>query len=476
LLLCDVAIFQPYHLFNTIRNFFRRLRHRPDGLLPVSTYVGYGAGQIGGQILRDTPALILPIYMTTVLGIEAALAGLVIMIAKVWVVIADPIAGVVSDQSSSRWGRRRPYILVGGLIAAGSFMLLFFVPSLQEQVMLFLYMTVIYLILNTGYSMFSVPYLTLASEMSEHPGERTTIISFRNAALAIGLIIGGALAPKIVAWAVEAGRTPREGYEYMALIVGSIIAISTLWVFFGTANAPQSTATGGAVSLREQLKVAWANKPFVVLITANIVQYISAGIGYAGGFFFFAYSMRLGFDVFNVIPIWIIIIAIASIASMPLLVWAAGRFGKMTVYKWCLFLYAISIQFYFLADAESMWIVWLIAVAIGLFNGGFILMSFSVLTDTVNYDRIKSGISREGALSAVYSAVDKVGNALGSALFLAFLSAIGFVASTDGTLAEQSDSVLQGIAFAYIVVPALLHSGSILILNRYSLEPDDLPE
>jgi len=116
-----------------------------------------------------------------------------------------------------------------------------------------------------------------------------------------------------------------------------------------------------------------------------------------------------------------------------------------------------------------MWIVWLIAIAIGLFNGGFILMSFSVLTDTVNYDRIKSGISREGALSAVYSAVDKVGNALGSAVFLGFLSLIGFVSANDGSLPEQSEAVLHWIAIAYIVVPALLHSGSILILNRYKL-------
>jgi len=458
-------------VLNSIRSFFGRLTHRPEGLLPVSTYVGYGAGQIGGQILRDTPALILPIYMTTVLGLEAALAGLVIMIAKIWVVIADPIAGVVSDKTQSRWGRRRPYILAGGLVAASTFVMLFFAPDLQTQFLLFLYMTGIYLILNTGYSMFSVPYLTLASEMSDDPNERTTIISFRSAALAIGLIIGGALAPKIVAWVTqELGGTPREGYEWMAIVVGAVIAGSTMWVFFGTAKAPQKAATAATVPLMDQLKIAWNNKPFVVLISANIVQYVSAGIGYAGGFFFFAYTMRLGFDVFNVIPIWIIIISIASIAAMPLLVWAAAKFGKMTVYKWCLVLYAISIQFYFFADANSMWIVWLIAVAIGLFNGGFILMSFSVLTDTINYDRIKSGISREGVLSSVYSAVDKVGNALGSAIFLAFLSIIGFVESSDGTLAEQSDTVLRWIGLAYVVAPALLHSGSILILNRYKLD------
>jgi GPH family glycoside/pentoside/hexuronide:cation symporter len=442
--------------------------------LPVSTYVGYGVGQVGGQILRDTPALILPIYMTTVLGMEAALAGIVIIIAKLWVVLADPVAGILSDRSQTRWGRRRPFILAGGLVAALSFVLLFVGPDTDRQITLFLYMTAIYLLLNTGYSLYSVPYLTMASEMSDDPNERTTLLSFRNGCLAIGLIVGGALAPKIVAWVAGGGGTPRDGYEVMGLVLGGVIAASALWVFFGTARAPARAATQLTLSLREQLRVAWANKPFVVLIVANIVQYISAGIGYAGGFFFFAYAFGLGFGAFDVIPVWIIVISVASIASMPLLVWAAARFGKMVVYKWCLVLYAITIQAYFLADKDSLWIVWLVAAGIGLFNGGFILMSFSVLTDTINYDRLKSGISREGTLSAVYSAVDKIGNALGSTLFLFFLSVIGFVESRDGSIVEQTPEVLRGITLAYVVVPALLHAGSIFILNRYRLDPGEL--
>jgi GPH family glycoside/pentoside/hexuronide:cation symporter len=458
------------------RRFLRSLRHRPDGLLPVSAYFGYGVGQVGGQILRDTPALILPIYMMTVLGMEAALGGLVIIIAKFWVVAADPIAGILSDRTESRWGRRRPFILGGGVMAAGCFVMLFVVPDMQTQLALFLYMTVIYVLLNTGFSLFAVPYLTMASEMSVNPDERTTIMSFRNAFLAVGLIVAGAFAPKIIAYVTQdLGGTPRDGYEWMGWILGAVIALSTVWVFAGTARCASSAAASvQSVTLLEQVRIAWANKPYVVLITANIVQYISAGIGYAGGFFFMAYGIGLDIEVFNVIAIWIIIISVSSIAAMPLLVWAAARYGKMRIYKWCLVLYALSIQLYWFATPDSLWIVWLIAVAIGLFNGGFILMSFSVLTDTVTYDRIRSGISREGALSSIYSAVDKVGNAVGAAIFLAVLSIIGFVESADGSFPEQTDEVRRWIMIFYIVVPALLHTGSIFILNRYSLTKQDL--
>ena len=446
-----------------------------EGLLPVSTYFGYGGGQIGGQILRDTPALILPFYMATVVGLDARLGGLVILIAKVWAVVADPIAGLVSDKTETRWGRRRPFVLAGGLLAALSFILLFFVPPTSSQNVLFLYLTAVYVVLNTGYSLFSVPYLTMASEMSDNPNERTTIMSFRNAFLGVGLIVVALTLP-IIFWLQESGATAGEAYRQMGLIVGPVIALSTLWVFLGTARAPTKAVTEATVPLREQLRIAWANKPFVVLIAANIVQYISAGIGYAGGLFFFSLTMDLGQGALNVVTIWLIIISVASMLAMPALVWAAARFGKMTVYKWCLILYAISIQFYFIADKDSLWIVWLIAVAIGFFNGGFILMSFSVLTDVVNYDRIRTGISREGVLSSVYSAVDKVGNALGGVLFMFFLALIGFVESSDGQLVAQTPEVIRGIGIAYIVAPALLHAGSILILNRYRLTHEDLVE
>ncbi|UCG71458.1 MAG: MFS transporter [Chromatiales bacterium] len=451
------------------------MRNRSPDLLPVSTYFGYGVGQIGGQILRDTPALILPFYMATVVGLDARLGGLVILIAKVWAVIADPLAGLVSDKSETRWGRRRPFILAGGLLAALCFMLLFFVPPTNSQNVLFLYLTAVYVVLNTGYSLFSVPYLTMASEMSANPDERTTIMSFRNAFLGVGLIVVALTLP-ILFWLQESGASAREAYERMGLLVGLVIAMSTLSVFFGTARAPAKAATAATVPLGEQLRIAWANKPFVVLIAANIVQYISAGIGYAGGLFFFSLTMDLGQEALNVVTVWLIIISVASMAAMPLLVWAAARLGKMTVYKWCLVLYAISIQFYFTADKDSLWIVWLIAIAIGLFNGGFILMSFSVLTDVIHYDRIRTSISREGVLSSVYSAVDKVGNALGGVLFMFFLSLIGFVESADGQMAGQTPVVIRGIGIAYIVAPAVLHVSSIFILNRYKLSSVDLRE
>ncbi len=93
------------------------LYDRPKGRLPLTTYAGYGVGQIGGQIMRDTPALLLPFFMTSILGLEAFLMSYVILIPKIWVFFANPLTGILSDRTNTPWGRRRPFLWSADLSA-----------------------------------------------------------------------------------------------------------------------------------------------------------------------------------------------------------------------------------------------------------------------------------------------------------------------------------------------------------------------
>ena len=453
-----------------MKTLLKSLTNRPAGRLSIGTYFGYGVGQVGGQIMRDTPALLLPFYMTTMLGMEAALASAVVLIAKTWVFFADPTVGVISDRSDTRWGRRRPFILAGGLIAGVSFFFLFYVPDFETQLALFVYMAALYTLMNTGFSSFSVPYLTMASEMSNDPDERTTIISFRNVALNVGLLAGGALAPRLIA----AGETPRAGYEFMAAVLAAIIVVSAIWLFLGTARAPRNIASPATPSLKEQLQIAQRNRPFVVLISANILQYLSAGISYTGMLFFLTYYV--GVDPFMIFPIVILLMVGVSTLFMPLLVWLASTYGKLKVYVWSLVAFAVSTQVYFFAGSDTLWPIWAGALFTGVFNTAFILMSLSLLTDTIAFDRIRSGFKREGALSAVYSATEKISFAMGAVLFGLLLSATGFVESSGGKYMEQPASAIAGIMAGFVVIPALLHLSSLLVLRHYDLPRDKLVE
>lgn len=455
-------------LVNRVRALGRSLYDRPEGRLPVTTYAGYGIGQIGGQIMRDTPALLLPFFMTSVLGLDAFLMSYVILIPKIWVFFADPLTGIVSDRTNTPWGRRRPFLLVGGIIGAVSFYFMFNVPTLSSQIWLAAYMTLLFALMSTGFSLFSVPYLSMASEMSEDPEERTSILSWRNVGLSIGLLVGGSLAPRLtgMSWAGY------DSYEFMGLVLSLLILLSTLGLFFGTAKAPRRVSTQATVPLGQQIRVALSNKPFVILISANIVQYLAAGVSYAGTVYLLVYVAQKPLAV--ILPPIILIMVVTSIGSMPLWVKLAGRFGKMPVYVWSLVLFSFTMPVWLLVGPDRLWPVWLGSVCIGVFNTGFILMSYSVLTDTIDYDRLRSGLSREGILSAVYSATEKISFASGSALLGLILGFSGFISSTGEATISQPDSALWGIRIGFAIVPSTLMLSSLLILRHYNLSTEQL--
>jgi GPH family glycoside/pentoside/hexuronide:cation symporter len=165
----------------------------PLNEVPWRTKLGYGVGAIGGQIFRDTPAVILPIYMITVLGIPAWMAGLAILIPKAWIIFCDPLVGNWSDRRRNRWGRA-PFLLAGALCSGLSFVLMFSAPQFASPQMSAVYMTLAFALASTAYSLFSVPYLSVAAEMSTSTQERTQIMAYRLVFLAVGVAIGAGYA------------------------------------------------------------------------------------------------------------------------------------------------------------------------------------------------------------------------------------------------------------------------------------------
>ncbi len=148
-------------------------------------YAGYGVGMIGERIFRDAPALLLMVYMTNYLAIPAALAGIVVFVPKIVMILFDPLVGSLSDRLTTRWGRRRPPMLVGALLTSASFVLLFHPPSFAAVTARAMYMGVMVTVAFAAYAIFSVPYLTMASEMTASADERSRLMSVRVAFMAV---------------------------------------------------------------------------------------------------------------------------------------------------------------------------------------------------------------------------------------------------------------------------------------------------
>ena len=160
-------------------------KDNPSQRLPIGVCIGYGSGTVGVSIMLNAVTTYYPVLMTTVLGQSPQLAGLLMMLSKLYDAVMDIVIGSLSDRTRSRWGRRRPYLLAGAFVSAASFLLIFSPPDLGNRALV-AYMMGALVVYSTGYALFNVPYVAMASEMTSDFHERTRLWSFRTFFVSIG--------------------------------------------------------------------------------------------------------------------------------------------------------------------------------------------------------------------------------------------------------------------------------------------------
>lgn len=457
---------------------------QPVDASPSSTSVGigqmvlYGAGQAGAQIVRDSPTVLLPLFMTTMLGVSPWLAGLAILIPKLWIILCDPLVGSFSDRKKASWGRA-PFLLVGGPLTALGFFVLFLPVTFDTEVKTAIYVSLIYTLTSTAYSAYLVPYMALASEMTTDTHERTKILAWRMVFTMVGLLAGVGFAQPLIGWAGGGAR----GWTFMGAIFALICVVSML-IPVTVARKVRAPVSGEPQGFLAQMGTAWSNPPFRTLLGAFFIQSVGQAASYGAVALMFLFVLG---NVALLIP-FVLLMSVGTVASQPLWVWLSRRIGKQAVFTIAAFAWALLTLTWFLTkpdgpivahlpmlgDVTQEQILALVrAPLIGVLNSGFFLMAQSMLTDAVAYDRVRNGRSSEGALTGVFSASEKLAYALGPALGGIVLSAAGFHASHGGAVA-QSATAVRGILVNYSLVPAVFVLLSLLVIRAYRLTPGDL--
>lgn len=427
-------------------------------------YVGYGIGQIAGQVFRDVPSLLLLFFLSTVIGIDVAIAGAAIFFPKFFFGIgSDMLVGIFSD----RWKRRiarRWWLLAGALLAPLAMILLFHVPDGSDTLRIS-YVVVAFSLYMAVFASFSVPYLAMAGEMASTSADRTLLMAWRLVFTAIGVLIAGALAPTLV----EHFGGGQAGYESMAVVLAVICPLSLLIAFFTAARPAAEVITTDTLnariarmSPREVVSVLWRPR-FRVLFTANLLQLIGSGMGYASLMYFLSYNMGRK-DALSVVGLIVLAACAGIIVAQPMWVWAAGRFGKVKAYVAGSIIYSLSYLVWMVsAEAGVAFAVFLsFTAAIG--NSGWAMTSFSMLADISSEDEDNAGL-----YSAAWVAADKIAFALGGTLLVGLtLSAFGFDTQAAMAGAPQSEAALMGVAVAFGLLPPLLNMSGALLLGTWS--------
>ena len=437
--------------------------------VPTRIALIYGTGQLGAQIFRDTPAVLLPLFMTTMLGVAPWLAGMVVLVPKLWLIICDPLMGAWSDRVKPRQGRT-PFLLAGAILTSLSFVALFWNSAYSSSHMAAAIVCALFFIGSTAFSMFSVPYLAVGSELSIDPHQRTRVMMYRLNFMTLGVVVGvGAAQPLMAAFGGGAA-----GWRAMGLVFGLLCIITMLVTALGLSGVKLIAGETAPANLLSQLRPVSRNRPFLILLTTHFIQSVGQAASYTVIAFIYLYALQA---VWIILP-FVLVMSVVAIASQPVWVQLSRRYGKERCYVAAMLGWAlVTASWFFIHPANDVVIaglgtqhilVLVRAVVIGIFNAAFIMLALSMLTDTIAYERDRTGKANEGVFSGIFTAAEKLAFALGPVIGGVVMSIYGFRESTGGMVA-QTPHAITGIVLLYSLIPVTTQLLSLAVFSRYRL-------
>ncbi|MBF2097306.1 MAG: MFS transporter [Gloeomargaritaceae cyanobacterium C42_A2020_066] len=406
-------------------------------------------------------------FMTTVAGLNPALAGYVMLAGKAWDAINDPMIGLLSDRTRSRkWGRRYPWMLWGVFPFGLSFFLLWVVPF-KEQTPLFLFYVVVALVFNTAYTMVNLPYSALTAEMTSDYDERTSLNGFR-----FTFSIGGSIF-SLIALGVASHliSDQRQLYFVIGLLFAILSVLPIFWCIWGTYGRTRQAAlvseTHCDMPLRQQLHVAFSNRPFLLVIGIYLCSWLALQLT-ATVIPYYAVSW-MGMKTAD----WpTVALAVQATAMLTLFVWGwvSARLGKRIVYFLGATLWIMAqAGLFFLQPGQTSFLYGL-AILAGCGVSTAYLVPWSMLPDVVDLDELNTGHRREGLFYAFMVFLQKLGLALALAGLGQALDWAGFVKSQAGEAAPvQPEAALMVIRWAIGPLPTLLLAAGLVLAYLYPI-------
>lgn len=441
----------------------------------------YGLGHGAEGIKTSALSSVVMFYFSQVLGLDAKLAGLALLLAVVTDGIADVLVGAWSDSTHSRWGRRHPFMYAAALPFALSFAAIFLAPQGMGQGAMFAWLLIGCLIARNAMAMFIVPYYALGVELSSDHDARTTIVAYRAVFNYLGMmlvfIVGAVIFTSSAAY--PSGQLDPSKYPLYGLLLGAIMLFMTLGCAIGTHNAiphlPRAqesdrfhlgrllTDVGRALRTRSYAALffglfIWATG----LIVLRIMEIYLA-----------TYFWRLDHSLVFLLPLSGYV---ASLIATPLWAWIAGRLGKrpaiLLSLGGSLVAYALLISaraFDVLTPQTPHYVVLVFAGSFiaAMISSAGVVLGGAMLADVCDEFELNTGLRREGVLSGGTAFITKCSTGVAGQIGGIIIASVALAPKADP--ATVSEGVSNHLALTAVATFALFTIAASACFAAYPL-------
>ncbi len=426
--------------------------------LPMSIKLAYGMPNFAGAGMALPIVIYMTIFYSDVVLLPLGYIALVVAFARAFDAITDPMMGWISDRTNTRWGRRRPWMLLGAPLCAVAFYFLFTPPAEltgSAAAPWFLFFFVTYFLFHTVYS---IPHYGLGPELTSDYNERSSLFAVMEGAAVLGTIAGTVL--PFFFFRIFGGQ--RAGFWAFGLTIGVALVLLYSWQCYRIRERPDYY-TRKANPLVPGVRRIFRNRPARLLLMTYLVGSVTGAIPGLMMPYFTKYVLMVD-DPDKWLAILLLTYFGFGFATLPLWLWFVRRFGKYPAYIVSALMGITASLMLFLPGEGDVLPTFLILVWAGSAFGVRLFLGPSIQADVIDYDELYTGKRRESQYGALWSVIIKFVVIPSAAVPLAIMAQLGYEPNV-----EQSEAMKFTIRSIYSFGPASFGLVSLLVFLLFPI-------
>ncbi|XOV88044.1 MAG: MFS transporter [Pseudomonadota bacterium] len=400
-------------------------------------------------------------FATDVLLIAPAAIGAIIAGSRLWDAVSDPLAGYLSDRTSSRWGRRRSWMFCAAVPMGLALMMIWSPPTLLEGVMLVAWMAMALLVYETASTAFFVPHGAISVELTPNYHERTRLYGWSHVIGAIGSILG-----LLSLYFMDIAEDKRTFAFYLSLIAGTCVIGVVIWSTKMLPERIDYQGRGGSNVFRSFWDVFRNPHARLLLFVFAIETFGAASVGLLVPYLL--EYVVVGMD--GMMVFILLVYTIPQFVFTPIWIRLARIFGKKKLWAFALWLNALTFFGFFFA-LNSPALIWTLAFMLGFASGCGAVVAPSIKADVIDYDEYLTGERKEGTYYAVWNFVRKSAGSVTAVVTGFALQASGFEPNV-----AQSETVQFTMRALFALLPSACYVIGAILFMRFAFNEKEHSE
>ena len=428
--------------------------------LSISTKMAYALPAFALAVVGIPVYVYIPKFYTDVVGVNIGVLGILLFSVRIFDAVTDPAIGLISDKTTTRYGRRRPYLAIGSIFVAASMVLLLNPPEMSARMATVWFGVWIYA-LFFFWTTVAVPYESLGPEITFDYDERTSLFGMRD-----GFLIAGTLAaassPALITWLFNLPDTPggqRSQFFWIAAVYAPLL-IGTCWWCVHVVKENSIRQSSNTFGFLQGLRYVSRNRPFMILLISYTISAIGSNLPATLILYYVEYVLQSQLADF-----FLLLYFITGILFLPGWVWTARRIGKKRAWLSAMLINTGAfVGVFFLGPGDAA-IYGILVVISGIGFGATLALPSAIQADVIDYDELLTGSRREGQYVGLWSISKKMAAAIGIGAGLTILGWAGYKPN-----AEQSETVVFTLRALYAGVPSLFNLIAFAIALAYPID------